>query len=156
MLSVLCAEEKRFQPLLPNTSSESCTGTAAHHTLAGHTLSEVSPSPSITWKNQKKKCENVRSLWLPFCPPNPRSENLAPHACTATDKREKQKKKKKKSFNRRGHAAERASDGQAEQLAYSEREEKNPGKRWKRKGGEGRWWCSASLRFCCDARGRAA
>lgn len=107
-------------------------------------------------KTKKKSARTYGHFGSRFAHPTRAAKtSLRTHARPRTKERSK-KKKKKKSFNRRGHAAERASDGQAEQLAYSEREEKNPGKRWKRKGGEGRWWCSASLRFCCDARGRAA
>lgn len=118
-------------------------------------------SQSLTIHHMEKPKKKVRERTVTLAPVlptqpaqrKPRSARMHGHG----QKREA-KKKKNKSFNRRGHAAERASDGQAKQLASSEREEKNPGKRWKRRrgGGSGRWWCSASLRFCCDARGRAA
>lgn len=106
-------------------------------------------------KTKKKSARTYGHFGSRFAHPTRAAKtSLRTHARPRT--KERSKKKINKSFNRRGHAAERASDGQAEQLASSESEEKNPGKRWKRRRGGGRWWCSASLRFCCDARGRAA
>lgn len=97
-------------------------------------------SQSLTIHHMEKPKKKVRERTVTLAPVlptqpaqrKPRSARMHGHG----QKREA-KKKKNKSFNRRGHAAERASDGQAKQLASSEREEKNPGKRWKRRRGGG-------------------